>query len=267
MIDKIRQIMYNLLYYFGMVENLITIAICDDNETYARQMVQMADRILKKTFIEYTILSYFSAKALLQALKTQQIDILLLDIELNDANGIDVAKVLGRHFPTLQIIYMTAHIEFADKICMTKFQSFIVKPVTEEKLQFTLKNAAQEILKARSSCIHIVHAGSIKTINTNEIFYCESQKRVVYFHTLNGRECAYMKISELEEKLPDNFCRVHKSYIVNFDYVAHMSSKEIQLENGMTIPIPQKKYTQIKSQYIEYISKTKSETRHEPTVD
>lgn len=243
-----------------MVENLITMAICDDNETYARQMAETAGAVLKNIFAQSQTLTFFSAKALFQALKAQEIDILLLDIELKDASGIDVAKVLTSHFPALQIIYITAHVEFAKEICMTKFQSFIVKPVSEEQLRFTLKNAVQEILKARTSCIYILHAGTIKTVNTNEIFYCESQKRMVYFYTLSGRECAYMKISELQEKLPENFCRVHKSYIVNFDYVAHLSAKEIHLENGVCVPIPQKKYTQIRSSYLEYLSNSRSRT-------
>lgn len=240
-----------------MVENLITLAICDDNELYAQQVAELTGSVLKSTLVEHTILTFYSAKSLFKALKTQTVDILLLDIELKDASGIDVAKVVGRNFPGMQIIYITAHIGFAKEICMTRFQSFIVKPVTEENLRFTLKNAVQEILKTRASCIHLVHAGTIKTINTSEIFYCESQKRIVHFYTLSGRESAYMKIGELQEKLPANFCRVHKSYIVNLDYVAHMSSREIQLENGVAIPLPQKKYAQIKKQYIDYLSKTK----------
>ena len=82
-----------------MVENLITMAICDDNETYARQMAETAGAVLKNIFAQSQTLTFFSAKALFQALKAQEIDILLLDIELKDASGIDVAKVLASHFP------------------------------------------------------------------------------------------------------------------------------------------------------------------------
>ena len=118
------------------------------------------------------------------------------------------------------MILVSAYAENARNICAVKYADFLVEPINADDLQLVLIRALQNVIKAQPAYITLSYDNAVTVLNTNEIKYCESNGRKLIFHTLSGTYTAYIKISEATDKLPPNFVRLHKSFVVNFDYIA-----------------------------------------------
>lgn len=133
-----------------------------------------------------------------------------------------------------------------------KYADFLVEPINADDLQLVLIRALQNVIKAQPAYITLSYDNAVTVLNTNEIKYCESNGRKLIFHTLYGTYTAYIKISEATDKLPLNFVRLHKSFIVNFDYIAAIYPYAARLRDGTEISIPQKKYKTVKEMFMSY---------------
>lgn len=87
-------------------------------------------------------------------------------------------------------------------------------------------------------------------IAESEILYISADHMQSVIHTLHSSITVPYKMSEYTEKLSGHFIRIHRSYIVNPDYVIGIKRFSVHLYNGAKLPIPQKKYTRIKHQLL-----------------
>lgn len=87
----------------------------------------------------------------------------------------------------------------------------------------------------------------------NEIRFIESNKRIVYIHTESGREQCYTSLNALETRLPENFLRCHKSFLVNMEKIKSFSRTGIILYSGEEISISRTKISESKRKYFTYI--------------
>ena len=85
-----------------------------------------------------------------------------------------------------------------------------------------------------------------------KILYLESEAHKILIHTLQGDRIVYDKLDSYEQRLEKTFTRVHKSYLVNMDWVYSISSKELLLKNQVKIPVSRSKYQQVKEHYFNY---------------
>lgn len=91
-------------------------------------------------------------------------------------------------------------------------------------------------------------------INSDEVVYIESVKNKSLLHCLNKTILTSHSIAELEQLLPSNFCRVHRSYLVNCNCVTKISRFVLELNGVFTIPLPEKRYTAIRDEIRNKIS-------------
>ncbi|WP_172807748.1 LytTR family transcriptional regulator [Christensenella intestinihominis] len=83
-------------------------------------------------------------------------------------------------------------------------------------------------------------------IANRDIIYISADNYRSVIHTVHGSITVPLQLSQVEKKLPEQFVRVHRSYIVNTDYVIQIKRYSVYLYNGIKIPIPQKKYEKVK---------------------
>ena len=91
-----------------------------------------------------------------------------------------------------------------------------------------------------------------KEISLRELVYTEAHNREVSFHTVGEELRAYCRTADLQKELPSNFCRCHRSFIVNINYVDRIDGNDVVMITGDRIPLPRKK----RRAFIERISKT-----------
>lgn len=192
----------------------------------------------------------------LRAIQEHEPDIVLLDIQMPDGSGFDVLDKIGQR--NFEVIFVTAHQEFA--ILAIKFSAldYILKPVEIEELDSALENAIDTIqtktdlsvkydtllenLKNDSKRIVISTKSSMYVIPVKDIVHCQSDRNYTYFFLKDGRKIFTSRtLKDYEEilGLPD-FIRCHRSHLINLNYIERYDRRDggmIVLKDGTDIPL------------------------------
>ncbi len=191
----------------------------------------------------------------LKAIHSQKIDLIFLDIQMPDLNGIELARVLDKGADKPRIIFTTAYNQFALEGYKVDALDYLLKPFNyEEFLRAAQKalNYAELINKAPVAAAapgESEHADDnylflkveyqLVRIALDDILYIEGLKDYVKVH-LKGIEKATLSLTSLkalEEKLPSKrFMRVHRSFIVSLDKISSMTKNSLQI-GKMNIPV------------------------------
>lgn len=194
---------------------------------------------------------YLSAVEALRSLHSQKIDVIFLDIQMADLNGIELAGVLSKMPDTPQIIFTTAYNQFALEGYKVDARDYLLKPFNyEEFLRAATKayNYSEMLKKAATLPAPIAITTNAEKeedeylflkveyqlvrVSLNDILYIESLKDYVKVH-LQSSQKALMSLTSLkalEEKLPQNrFMRVHRSFIVSLDKITTMTKNSLQI--------------------------------------
>jgi DNA-binding LytR/AlgR family response regulator len=171
-------------------------------------------------------------------LKTNKVDILFLDIEMPQINGLDFAEKLG--FKPL-IIFTTAHSNFGAHAFDLNATDYLVKPYSFDRFLKTISKINSTFLLSvenQENSIQIKQKNNWINVNHNDIIYIEGWKEYVRFHCSTEVYTHLISMSELEETLPNTFfLRVHKSFIINLNFVKSFNKETIVMINDVKIPV------------------------------
>jgi len=211
-------------------------AIAIDDEPVALDIISRhAEKVpfveLKKTFI--------SATEALAYVTKESVDLVFLDINMPDISGLEVAGLLGRE---LQIIFTTAHLEYAVNGFDMAIADFLLKPINYSRfLQACMQ--VQKKMEAgegnRSESLFVKDGYNWVKIRFDELQYIKAEDNYCSLFCADKRIMTRMTLQELAEKLPANkFSRVHKSYMVNVAAVEKLENHQL-LINGICVPVSQ----------------------------
>lgn len=99
-------------------------------------------------------------------------------------------------------------------------------------------------------------------IDTNTIIYIQAMDRDCILHMLNERKQVSRALKELQEQLPSNFYRIHRSFCVNSDYVTKIERYNVTLITGEELPVPKMRYTRIREELTALIEKREREDKN-----
>ena len=185
--------------------------------------VQLIEGYVKQTPFWELVGSSTSAIKALEEIKTMQVDLLFLDIEMSEMNGMDLCEQLPKD---IRVIFTTAYSQYAVESYRKNALDYLLKPISY--CQFLC--AATKILsqyectssEKNIETIFVKSESKLKKIKLKEVLYIEGLKDYVKIH-LNGGQpsvVSLMSMKSLEEMLStNNFMRVHRSYIVNLNNV------------------------------------------------
>lgn len=233
------------------------VAICDDEAVFLEQMEKMLERISDIEQID----KYTDLNELEQYLKNnQEYDIIIMDIEWKKTgeNGTDYAARINEKYSDIQIIFMTAYNDrFSEAIFLKDINlcGYLVKPVKYEKLLILIEKAKQNIMKQQKEVLVVQYKGVVETVPISNILYLESQAHQLFISTINDRILIYKKIDDYEQKLDQLFVRIHKSFLVNMNYIKRFERTELTLKNGETLPISKAKFLTTKNKFFRFMGK------------
>lgn len=197
-----------------------------------------------------------SASQALEIMGHESIDLIFLDIQMPDINGLDLSKSLG---DSVKIIFTTAFEQYALDGFKVNALDYLLKPFNYEeflkaalkaKTWFDLKKRPDAILSEKDSLLVNSEYKLIK-ISLKDILYIEGLKDYVKIFIENAPRpvMTLMTMKGLEEQLPSTqFMRVHRSYIVNLNRIQAIERSGIVI-NKMIIPIADK-YKEVFNQYL-----------------
>lgn len=232
---------------------MLNVFICDDEPEICAALEDMVRTILSGR--EHTIRLYGSRAELESALQDGiRADIALLDIRLEEENGIGAAQALFPEGSRTQVIFVTGYPEYHSDAYEAEHIWFILKPVEEADLRRALDKALRRLEKRGPRDLTLITRTQTFRIPMGDIRYIESFGRKMVIYRAQEALELYGKISSLGEQLNTTFVRCHQSYFVNMAYVARMETNYFVLKDGEEVPISQLRRNATRKQYLKYLS-------------
>lgn len=182
----------------------------------------------------------------LQAIKVNQVDLIFLDINMPQLNGMELAALLPK---SIKIVFTTAYSEYAAESYLHNALDYILKPVTlkrflatQQKIEAWFSNADKTPVLNDSSSpqyFYVKSGKGLQKILLNEILYVEGDKEYVKLVTAKESLLVYRRLKQVEEQLQHPFIRVHNSYIVNMEKMEKYADNHITIA-GQRIPVSDK---------------------------
>jgi DNA-binding LytR/AlgR family response regulator len=211
--------------------------IAIDDEPLALQ--QVGDYIRKTPFLELVGL-FESAFLALDFLASNPVDLMFLDINMPDFNGLDFAKSL-----TIKpkIILTTAYSEYALEGFRIDALDYLLKPIPYPVFLKSV-NKAKEWFSVKTENItepelFVKSEGKIVKIRIADILYVESANEYIRINLDNKEVITTLKrLKEFEEELPaERFLRIHRSFIVHTGKIKAVERYKVILNNNVSIPV------------------------------
>ncbi len=232
---------------------MFEIFVCDDDINITEFLKFF---IMKHFGDEYKVITMNRCQELIGMIEMNERvpDILIMDINLQDGNGIETVKHLQKLHPKLKVIYLTGIINYATAIFETNPAYFLVKPINENNLSDAITKVSKEIEFDKSDSIVIKTNGSEIILYRREIMYVESQGRKLVLYMADGKKSEiYEKMDVIQEQLGASFIRSHKSFLINMKYITERTNKEFYLSDGKVLPISKPNLKDAKIKFISYL--------------
>lgn len=216
---------------------MLNFVICDDSQNAVNKLVKMLDSILiQNNFDGQISYSTTNPEKLLEHIKENHIDVAILDIDFkdNDTTGLKIAEEIRKHNKNIYIIFITGHLEFGLVAYKYKTFDYIAKPLTLERLETTIVRLFEDVKEDKEKYIRLNNNKTI--IPENNIKFIQKDGMKLVFHTDTRNYTTYNSFNKIENSLPKQFVRCHKSYIVNLKKISDIdvSNNIITFSNNDT---------------------------------
>ncbi len=225
------------------------IVICDDDPVICKQCKSQIDHHYREK-VETIVLT--SASGLMEWLSEKdkgQTNIILLDIALGDADGIELTKELRRDYPQIKVILLSGYAQLASNVFDADPVYFLSKPIDADKLFASVDRAMDIVSSQEIKAVTVTGAGGkIFRIKVDEILYIETSGRNCIVHLDNGQAREVnSKLTEMLGMMPDYVVATHQSYGVNLYKVKSFSKAEgLNLTDGSNIPVSRRHFKSVK---------------------
>lgn len=210
-------------------------AMIVDDEEPARAELRY---LLERTGRVESIVEAASAREAVERLMEGRPDVMFLDISMPKTSGMQLASALRTLKNPPAVVFVTAYSEHAAKAFDVDAVDYLVKPVETERLMQALDKVqllmgSAAAAKSSSERIPVEKGGRKILVPVDQIRYIEAKDDYACIYTDEERYLSTISLAQLENKLsPHGFFRVHRSYIVNLEYVQDVevvSSGNLQL--------------------------------------
>jgi two-component system response regulator AlgR len=162
-----------------------------------------------------------NATQTIELLRKQSFDVALLDIHMPGADGLTLARTLRELPRAPAIVFVTAHAEHAVQAFEIEAVDYLTKPVRLERLQQALQKV-ERLLQARQAqkpdlpeeCLVIQERGRTERVPLSEVLYFKAELKYITVRTAAKSYILDGALSELEDKYPAQFLRIHRNALV-----------------------------------------------------
>lgn len=203
-----------------------------DDEPLAIKLIE--DYISKTYFLE---LGFSTVNPLigLQKMKEESYDLIFLDIQMPELNGMDFLKIIKNK---TQVILTTAYSDFALESYEYGVVDYLLKPISYDRFyksvlrvkeQF-LENSSEKSNTEKKDFFFVKSEGKQIKVHFQEILYIEGLRDYVNIKTTSDELIVLENLKNLENMLPRHFKRIHKSYIVNLQKITSIEGNKVFIE-------------------------------------
>lgn len=227
------------------------ILICDDEQRYIDELKTHVEKFMQYRFVNYEIHTVNNPQEVAESNEIYQL--VFLDIQMDNLDGISLAKILKKRNSKVAIFFVTSFNDYQDDAMDLRAFRFFEKPFNADRLYSGLEKAMEYI--DESYIDFFVYANNEqKKILTDEVIYVERGNRQVTLVTTQGNFTTRESFDEWCEFLQNSFFyRVHKSFIVNLHYVTGYKYSELFVQNNIRIPIASRRQADFHKFWFSYL--------------
>ena len=214
------------------------IGVCDDNITDRRLVSEWlaAKRPAGKT---NGLFEFSCGEALLEHLRRESLDLLFLDGRMDGLNGIQTARKIREYDKDMLIIVLSDYLDFAVDGYGVDVFDYVLKKDFQRKMPTVLEKAVRFVNEREQAAYTVKLVNNMLHVRVVEILYIESKLRKLKMALRDGKTHEYYgKLDNTEWELKQyGFIRTHKSFLINGRYIRHFEYANVELDNGVTLPV------------------------------
>ena len=235
------------------MKDVLRMAVCDDESAQMELMNRYLLEWAQDRKVKCAVKCYESAESFLFDWEEDKaLDLLVLDIEMKEMNGMELARRIRSQEEKIPILFVTGYDRYIAQGYDVEALHYLIKPVHKEKLFEVLdrlKNSAvpeEKLLLATKEGEHTFLLGSI--------WYFEAAGHFSTLYTDRDTIALHMSISSLAKKLAGSSSMVlcHRSYLVNLAHVSSLSKGELLLDDGRKLPLSRSQAAKVQKAFIKY---------------
>ncbi len=210
---------------------MIRIAIVEDEKNSSDLLVNYLEKYSNDKNIRFDVKTFFSCNQILNNY-SNNFDIIFMDIELPDGNGLETIRKIREVDKNVIVIFVTNMAQYAVKGYEVRAFDFIVKPVTSYNFYIKLDNILNLFEQKKDDEIWISNKDGKMKLNISSIYYIEVIQHMCIYHTKDGNYKATGSLNNIEKTLSKyNFSLCNRCYLVNLRYVTSVKKGFVLIDN------------------------------------
>ncbi|MCI9255867.1 MAG: response regulator transcription factor [Lachnospiraceae bacterium] len=231
---------------------MIRIAICDDEKHMSDHIRSMVLNFFRKKNREISLRMFSGGEELLSY--NGQIDILFLDIQMKDMDGMETARKLRADKFRGFLVFITVLKEMVFQSFEVQAYDYLVKPVGDKQFEKTMERLYASMQNASEDSLLVQKGYEGRIIREDEIVFCEIIDRKIYLNLASGEVVDYYeRIENLETKLNNRFYRCHRSYLINLKHLKGYKNGTACMDNGKEIPVSRLRSREFSGVVLQYM--------------
>lgn len=227
------------------------IAICDDERTYIEKIKNDINS-LKTHENEFKFSEFESGEAFISEFSKDKYDLIILDIEMKDLNGLQTAEFLRQIDKNVILIFMTSYDKFVYQGYEVNAFRYILKNQPEPIYLKQLSDTIQEYYRNKKY-IKVVDNDIEKELLTVDILYIEVYSHQIVIHTFNKEYYQKGKLSDYEKMLEEClFVRSDKSVLINIANIDYIKKNQVYMKNGKILYVSRNHLEKITKAFLKF---------------
>ena len=237
---------------------MFCIAICDDEKIFREQMKEILLNYMEDRGVLYEVDIFESGEDFVnQGIEMSKYDIIFLDINMDQLDGIMTAKKIRENNKNMFIVFVTAFINYTlEGYKVEAFRYLLKDDANMIDSIYECLDSIHEKMNHTVSWVEFTFKEGWKKISLDRLLYIESNLHKLEFYVMGDciqKYTLYGTLNKIEEKLEgNNFLRVHQSYLVNMRFIKSISRYKVVLGDKIELDIPRARYNDVKERFITY---------------
>ncbi len=228
---------------------MFKISICDDSQYDVEKIKTAVNKFSQKHHIEFNINEFSRPTMLMYEVEDGKIpDIFILDVEMPEMSGFELAEKIREHTETAIIIFLTSHNESAPEGYKANALRYVIKLNLDNDIEEALLSAVSRLSKIDNKTITLHRYNDFWRIPYSDILYVTRVSRHLVVTTrLMGDITDNRGLKDFYNELQDNrFLFVDRSCFVNIDYISQLNGYTLKLKDGQSLPISRRSLQNVK---------------------
>lgn len=211
---------------------MLKIALVEDEEKYRKQIRSYMDKYRQEYMEEIELYAFETGNSILESYK-KEYDIIILDIQLPDIDGMTVAQEIRKRDSNVILMFITNMAQYAIKGYSVGALDFVTKPINYYIFCSKITRAIQRAKRAEEKNIWLDASQGKIRLKLSQIYYIEGQNRMLYYHTTEGIYKVSGTMVSADKDLRDyGFVKCNHWYLVNLRHIMWVQGNYVKVGDG-----------------------------------